>query len=276
VNGGARLLPTLDAPPQAPALITADGELDYRSLAAAARALAAQIEPASRLALWAEPTIATCLGLIAGLAAGATVVPIDPRVGEAELEHVLDDCEPDLVACGPAVELPPSLDRRGRLDLVLRADPDAAPRAEPDPELAAVILYTSGTTGPPKGVVIPRRALAADIDGLARAWQWSEADVVAHALPLNHAHGLVLGVLGPLRLGGAALLLGRFDPLAVREALQGPATMLFAVPTMYRRLREAAERDSELARAMGAAPAPSRVPPLRAAAGTSSARRRAS
>jgi malonyl-CoA/methylmalonyl-CoA synthetase len=253
LSAGTRLLPALDAPPARPALIAASAELDYPDLAASARRLAAAIEPGSRLALWAEPTIATCVGLVAALEAGATLVPIDPRTGAAEIEHVLADCKPALVACEPATELPPALARRERLDLVLDPAPGADVRPGPDLEAPALILYTSGTTGPPKGVVIPRRALAADIDGLADAWEWTEADVVAHALPLNHAHGLVLGVLGPLRLGGAAMLLGRFDPAAVGSALCGPASIFFGVPTMYRRLREAAERDPELAAALGSA-----------------------
>jgi malonyl-CoA/methylmalonyl-CoA synthetase len=101
--------------------------------------------------------------------------------------------------------------------------------------------------------VISRRALAADLDGLARAWEWTAEDVVAHALPLHHAHGLVLGILGPLRLGGTAMLLDRFSPATVAAALRGPATMFFGVPTMYRRLRQAAEQEPEVARAIGAA-----------------------
>jgi malonyl-CoA/methylmalonyl-CoA synthetase len=102
-------------------------------------------------------------------------------------------------------------------------------------------------------VVIPRRALAADLDGLAAAWDWDGEDVVAHSLPLFHAHGLILGVLGPLRLGGTAMLLGRFSVGAVGAALRGPATMYFGVPTMYRRLRLAAAGDRELAGALAGA-----------------------
>lgn len=249
------LLPFIEAPTERPASIGDGVVLDHRALAAASSGPATTIRPGSRLAIHATPTLETCVAAIAALRAGATMVPMNPRASEAEVEHVVDDCRPDQVACAPAVELPMSLAAIPRLDIALDgAPPEPLPTfAEPDPDVPGLILYTSGTTGPPKGVVISRRALAADIDGLAAAWGWTADDVVAHSLPLNHAHGLVLGVLGPLRLGGATMLLGHFDPSGVGAALRGPATMYFGVPTMYRRLRVAAEEDADLAAALGSA-----------------------
>jgi malonyl-CoA/methylmalonyl-CoA synthetase len=134
---------------------------------------------------------------------------------------------------------------------VFRDDVDVSSRedfsfAEPDGETPALVVYTSGTTGPPKGVVLPRRALWSNLDALADAWEWTGEDVVAHGLPLFHVHGLILGVLGPLRRGGSAWHLERFSPAAAAEALAGDATMLFGVPTMYHRLAEAAESDSSV------------------------------
>ena len=99
---------------------------------------------------------------------------------------------------------------------------------EADPESPALVIYTSGTTGPPKGVLLPRRAVASNLDALAQAWQWTGDDVLTHGLPLFHVHGLVLGVLGPLRLGGTVHHLGSFSIEAVaRELGGGGATMLF-------------------------------------------------
>ena len=77
-------------------------------------------------------------------------------------------------------------------------------------------MYTSGTTGLPKGVVIPRSAVAAGLDGLADAWGWTPDDTLVHGLPLFHVHGLVLGVLGALRVGSKLCHTGR--PTADRSA----------------------------------------------------------
>src|SRR6185312_1287373 len=124
---------------------------------------------------------------------------------------------------------------------------------EPGDEAPAIVVYTSGTTGPPKGVVLPRRAIASNLDALADAWAWTGDDVVAHGLPLFHVHGLILGVLGPLRRGGGVIHLGRFSSEAAARALSGPATMLFGVPTMYHRLAADLEADASLASAVGSA-----------------------
>jgi malonyl-CoA/methylmalonyl-CoA synthetase len=112
------------------------------------------------------------------------------------------------------------------------------------------VIYTSGTTGAPKGAVISRRAISSNLDALARAWEWGAADRVVHGLPLFHVHGLVLGVLGPLRRGGSVEHVGRFSPRAVSAALERGGTMLFGVPTMYHRLAEEAGTEPEIAAAL--------------------------
>jgi fatty acid CoA ligase FadD36 len=110
----------------------------------------------------------------------------------------------------------------------------------------AIVLYTSGTTGAPKGVVLSHRALRAGIEGLADAWGWTGDDVVAHGLPLFHTHGLVLGVLGSLHLGSRVVHTGRPTPQAYAAT---PATVYFGVPTVWTRVA----RDPEAARALSGA-----------------------
>lgn len=92
--------------------------------------------------------------------------------------------------------------------------PSTAQFREPAGGDAALVLYTSGTTGPPKGVVISRDAIAADLDALADAWAWTADDTLVHGLPLHHVHGLVLGVLGALRTGSRLVHTRRPSPAA--------------------------------------------------------------
>jgi malonyl-CoA/methylmalonyl-CoA synthetase len=121
------------------------------------------------------------------------------------------------------------------------------PDTDAGDEDPALVVYTSGTTGRPKGAVLPRRAVASNLDGLADAWAWTAEDILTHGLPLFHVHGLVLGLLGPLRRGGELRHLGRFEPAAAAAALRDGATMLFGVPTMYHRLGREAEDDTAIA-----------------------------
>lgn len=92
--------------------------------------------------------------------------------------------------------------------------------------------------------------MASNLDALADAWAWTADDVLVHGLPLFHVHGLVLGTLGPVRLGSRLHHLGRFSPDAAGAALAAGGTMLFGVPTMYGRLRREAEEDRDLADAL--------------------------
>jgi fatty acid CoA ligase FadD36 len=105
--------------------------------------------------------------------------------------------------------------------------------AEPSPDSTAMVMYTSGTTGPPKGVLISRRAIAADIDALAAAWAWTPDDTLVHGLPLFHVHGLILGLLGSLRIGNRFVHTGKPTPAAYAEA---GGSLYFGVPTVWSRV----------------------------------------
>jgi len=234
------------------ALRFGERSLTYGQLRGAAGALALRIAGAGRVALWATPTLETAVGAVAALLAGVPVVPLNPRIGERELAHIVADSAPTVVLAGPGDELPAVLGALERVDV-----PVTGSAGELPPEAAAgdpaLIVYTSGTTGPPKGAVLPRRAVATTLDALQDAWQWSGDDVLVHGLPLFHVHGLILGVLGPLRHGGEVRHLGRFTPQGVARELSSGGTMLFGVPTMYHRLAEALDGDAELTKALARA-----------------------
>jgi malonyl-CoA/methylmalonyl-CoA synthetase len=244
------LFPALADPPPGIALRVGERAMTYTQLRHAASAVAEQVRGSERVAVWAVPSIHTVVGVVGALIAGVPVIPLNPKSGERELAHILDDSEPGVVLTTPGEASAPG---RPRLDVDLSAIGTMLP-AEQDPQRPAMIVYTSGTTGPPKGAILPRRALATNLDALAAAWEWTQDDVVVHALPLFHVHGLVIGMLGPLRRGGRAHHLGRFSPEGVATAFEDDAaTMLFAVPTMHRRLADAAQADRRIARALSRA-----------------------
>ncbi|MFD6190192.1 acyl-CoA synthetase [Streptomyces sp. NPDC060275] len=240
------------APADRPALRFGERSLTYAELAAAAGATAGRIGGAGRVAVWATPAMETAVAVVAALLAGIAAVPLNPKSGDKELAHILSDSTPSLVLAPPDAELPPALGALERVDVDVRAR-GAVPEDGADDGDPALVVYTSGTTGPPKGAVIPRRALATTLDALADAWQWTGEDVLVQGLPLFHVHGLVLGVLGPLRRGGSVRHLGRFSTEGAARELNDGATMLFGVPTMYHRIAETLPADPELAKALAGA-----------------------
>ena len=243
------LLPTLHDPSDRPALRAGEHALSHAELAAVATALAGRIAGARRVAVHAVPGVHAAVAVAAAVLAGVPAVPLNPKLGERELGHVLGDAAPDLVLTAPGAEFPADLPRV-EVDLDARGGavpPDAGPAAP------ALVIYTSGTTGPPKGAVLSRGAVAANLDALAAAWAWTRDDVLGHALPLFHVHGLVLGVLGPLRRGGALHHLRALDAAGLAGAVGGGATMVFGVPTQYHRLADQLESDPDAAATIGRA-----------------------
>lgn len=212
-----------------------DRGVSWGELRRLAAAVADDLHGLDRVAVEASTDLATVVGVAGALLAGTAVVPVPPDAGPRERDHILRDSGAE------AVLVPAHGKHRGDhpgrplipVDLTRRAD---SIRPEPDPADPALILYTSGTTGAPKGVVLSRRAVAACLDGLADAWGWTPDDLLVHGLPLFHVHGLVLGVLGPLRLGSRLHHVGRPTP----ERYAGAAgSLYFGVPTIWSRIAAA-------------------------------------
>ncbi len=243
------LLPALLDPPDRLALRFGSEELRYPALAAAAGALAARLTGRGRVAVHAAPDLHTAVGVVAALLAGVAAVPLNPKLGERELAHVLADSAPEAVLVAPGAVLPGPCAGLPRIDVEVAAS-GPTPRVEPPSHASALVVYTSGTTGPPKGAVLSRGAIASNLDALAEAWEWTADDLLAHALPLFHVHGLVIGLLGPLRRGATLHHLGTLDAAALAAA---GATLVFGVPTQYHRLADQLESDPAAAAAIGRA-----------------------
>jgi malonyl-CoA/methylmalonyl-CoA synthetase len=204
--------------------------------------------------LWGcAPGLDAIVALLGALRAGAVVVPINPAFTVAELAHVTADATPAVAivereehqswlkrhAPAARVRQPAALAAEGRTTWPVTLDAAA-------PEDDALIVYTSGTTGRPKGAVHTHRSLLTGVQALRLAWGWQPDDRLVLTLPLFHVHGLCAGLFGTLTAGATAVVFERFSEEAVFDAA-ADASMFFGVPTMYHRLA-ASDRASELAR----------------------------
>jgi fatty acid CoA ligase FadD36 len=266
LEAGTVLLTALDGRfgDSADAVSVPGAVLSREQLRSAAGAVAARIAGAPALAVLAGPGIETVVATVAGLLAGVPVVPVPPDAGPKEREHILRDSGAPLLAVAAADRDTEAYGARVlTVDPNERAEPPTGPATDPEADHAtAFILYTSGTTGAPKGVLISRRSVAAGLDGLAEAWAWTPQDTLVHGLPLFHVHGLILGVLGPLRVGGRLVHTGRPTPEAYAAA---GGSLYFGVPTVWSRVAAdpAAARALAGARLLVSGSAPLPVPVFR-------------
>jgi malonyl-CoA/methylmalonyl-CoA synthetase len=255
-----------------PALVVAGrtvsaAELEDRSRAVAGRLQAAGLQPGDRMLFSAASSLDLVVAHVAALRAGLVVVPANTAYREREIAHIVRDAQPraalvdddDRARWIRAAE-PQALVVAPPVDL-----PDAAPAAldAAQPDDPALIGYTSGTTGAPKGAVLSHANLLAGSASVELAWRWSADDRLVLALPLFHVHGLCVGLHGTLLAAAAAVLLPRFSVDGVLDAAATHGgTLFFGVPTMYHRLAQS-PRAGELARlrlcVSGSAPLPAEL-----------------
>jgi len=237
------------------ALTTPEGErYSYGELMAlsgrVANVLVARgVKPGDRVAVQVEKSVPALVLYLATVRAGAVYLPLNTAYTLAELEYFIGDAEPALVVCDPARQagIGPLAERvgaatatldaqgRGSLMAAAAAAPAAfatAPRAGDD---LAAILYTSGTTGRSKGAMLSHANLVSNALTLVEAWRFSAGDVLIHALPIYHTHGLFVASNVTLFSGAAMIFLPKFDPDAIVR-LMPDATVLMGVPTFYVRL----------------------------------------
>jgi malonyl-CoA/methylmalonyl-CoA synthetase len=197
------------------------------------------VAPGERVAIFAASSLDWVIAYLGVQRAGACVVPMNPDYHSSEAGHILGDADPALViADEPRAAIASGL---GRIVVPVLELPRATPPAMPEvtSDSPAAILYTSGTTGRPKGAVLEHGGLLAQARGAIETWRWTERDVLVHALPLFHLHGLGMGLHGTL-LSGAKATLVPFSPASVVAELTRTdgerGTMLFGVPSMYQRI----------------------------------------
>jgi len=226
---------------------TTRGEFLDRTTAAAGRLHAAGLRPGDRVLVSGPSSVDLAVAHVACLRLGLVVVPTNGSYREAELAHVVADCAPaaalvdhhgwaDLLT-GLAPSLAVATTSLAELPVGEAGDGPTLDTATPD--APALIGYTSGTTGRPKGAVLTQANLLAGAEAVRVAWRWTDADRLVLCLPLFHMHGLGVGLHGTLLAGGSAVLEVAFDPDVVLGALADhDATLFFGVPTMYHRLAD--------------------------------------
>ncbi|MDX8478517.1 malonyl-CoA synthase [Mesorhizobium sp. VK24D] len=235
------------------------GEMLARSAQFAHALVAAGVQPDDRVAVQVEKTPEAMLLYLACVRAGAVFLPLNTAYTLPELDYFFRDAEPRLVVCDPekAGEVEPlaasagaatlTLGRDGRGTLTNRANaqPKDFADAARGPDNLAAILYTSGTTGRSKGAMLSHENLASNARVLVEHWRFGADDVLIHALPIFHTHGLFVATNVILMAGARMLFEQKFDPARV-ISLFPRATALMGVPTFYVRLlqQEGLTRDA--------------------------------
>ncbi|SIP97054.1 malonyl-CoA synthase [Pseudacidovorax sp. RU35E] len=208
------------------------------------------LKPGARVAVQVEKSVEAMLLYLATLRAGYVFLPLNTAYQRAEMEYFIGNAEPEVVVCTSAtldwVEpiaktagtrwvFTLNDDRTGTLlghAATCSAEHEIVRKADDD---LAAILYTSGTTGRSKGAMLSHRNLRSNAEVLKTYWGWTHGDVLLHALPIFHVHGLFVAIHGALLNGSKMLWFGKFDPKRVIAKLP-EATVFMGVPTLYVRM----------------------------------------
>ncbi len=245
----------------------ASGRRPWSVVLEAARVLARELENAhgplagSRILLQGEPSAAWAQAFFAILGAGGIVVPVTLGAPSPELRYFAEDAGARLAVVthdGPTAFESIEVVVASKLRHVERASRPTSTTTSsvtdgedgverPSASDPALLLYTSGTTGKPKGALISHANLATQARILREAWDFRETDVLVHTLPMHHLHGIVVAFLTAATTPATIVMLPRFDARRVMQELER-ATVFMAVPTMYQRLIEAVDAAEPLER----------------------------
>jgi malonyl-CoA/methylmalonyl-CoA synthetase len=258
----SRLLPTA-VDRERKCLVFPDGrtltyaDLDRRTARSAAALAAAGVKPGDRVAAQVEKSPEALFLYLGTVRAGAVFLPLNTAYTPAEVKYFLADAEPALFVARPeaASMLAPlaanhharfetlDADGGGTLATLVETEPHGSADVPRGPDDLAAILYTSGTTGRSKGAMLTHGNLRSNAEALVETWRFTRDDVLIHALPIFHVHGLFVATNVALAARARTIFLPRFEP---REVLvrMAEATVLMGVPTFYTRLLAVPELDA--------------------------------
>ena len=213
------------------------------------------INKGDRVILFLEKSLFFVIAHLALQKIGAVTVPLNPGFKKSEMEYLVHDAEAKLVLTGPEQQAIINEVDPGLATIVMHTDKpyqqlgffrsasDDITQEEVEPDDLGLIIYTSGTTGKPKGAILTQKNLIHDAKNIIKIWEISASDVLCHALPLFHVHGLCFALHTALLAGAHVLMLDQFSPQRVVDLLtkkegEYACTLFMAVPPMYGKLMD--------------------------------------
>ena len=239
-------------------------DLEHASARMANLLASLNLPEGSRVAVQVEKSVEAMILYLATLRAGYVFLPLNTAYQSAEIEYFVGNAEPAVVVCTPGnfgwvskIAFTAGTqhvftlgdDRTGSLlDRATHHSDIHEPVVRSTDDLAA-ILYTSGTTGRSKGAMLTHGNLLSNAEVLKDYWGWKRGDVLIHALPIFHVHGLFVAIHGALINGSKMIWFAKFDPKAVIAAMPR-ATVFMGVPTLYVRMLAEKSLDQQAAKNM--------------------------